>query len=69
LAIFSFTLLLNCVDLNAFDTVLKLILIIFLSQRNTVEYKRAHDTLLKLINERPMLLSYILLLLLSYCQC
>ena len=55
LAIFSFTLLHNCVDLNAFDSVLKLILIVFLSKRNTIEYKKAHETLLKLISERPKL--------------
>ena len=54
-AICCFSLLLNCVDLSAFDIVLKKIFIVFLSDKKTVEYYDARETLQRLIEIRPKL--------------
>ena len=54
-AICYFSLLLNCADLSAFDLVLNKIFIVFLSDKKTVEYYDARETLQSLIEIRPKL--------------
>jgi hypothetical protein len=53
-AICSFTLLANCRDLNSFDAILKLIYLVFLSNKQSDVFQRAKRALEALIEQRPI---------------
>jgi hypothetical protein len=54
-AIYSFSLLLNCIDLEAFDKILLLIFIIHLTPSKNTEVEEAIDAIETLIENRPQL--------------